>query len=87
MRMFTKTDAIQFIKDIQSGNFDRDMPDIPRGLVAADIWNDSRFGYGMENGAILALMLAFDISLADLGYSPDYQTNKPKLSVPVGYNS
>ena len=85
--MFTKEDAIKYIKDIQSGHFDRNDPDIPRGIIAADLWYDSKFGYGMENGAILALMLAFDISLADLGYPSDYQINEPKLSVPAAYSS
>lgn len=85
--MFTKQDAIQYIKQIQSGNFNRYDPDIPRGEVAADLWEDSKFGYGMENGAILALMKAFDISLSDMGYSVDYQPNEPRLSVPISYST
>ena len=83
--MFTKQDAIDYIKEIQSGKFDRNDPDIPRGVLAADVWYNSLFSYGMENGAIVALMKAFDISLTDLGYEPSYQTHEPQLIMPEVY--
>ena len=83
--MFTKQDAIAYIKEIQSGRFDRFDPDIPRGKIAADLWESAKFGYGMENGAILALMKAFDISLEDLGYPSDYQPHRPSSTVPKAF--
>ncbi len=83
--MFTKQDAIAYIKNIQSGGFDRTEIQIPMGKIAADVWESSKFQYGMENGAILALMVAFDISLDDLGYPSDYQPRHPSPTVPKAY--
>ena len=64
--MMYKYEAIKFIKKIQSGQFDREQIEIPKGVAAIDLWDDSKFTYGMEYGAILALMVAFDISMKDL---------------------
>lgn len=66
--MMTKNQAIEWIKKIQTGEFDRNMiiNEIPCGLIATNNWNDSMFAYGMEYGAIMALMVAFEISKSDL---------------------
>jgi hypothetical protein len=64
--MMTKDKAIKYIQDIQHGNFNRNEVDVPKGQIAERIWNDSKFSYGMEYGAILALMKAFNITKNDL---------------------
>jgi len=64
----TKKQAIKWIKEIQNGKFDRNeiVFKIPRGSIAIDKWNDVLFSYGMEYGAIHALMKAFNISEIEL---------------------
>jgi len=63
-----KDEAIGWIKSIQNGDFDRNeiVDQIPRGSVAVRYWNDSMFSYGMEYGAILALMITFNIKKDEL---------------------
>lgn len=62
----TKSEAIAKIKAIQSGRWNRNNPDPPKGLLAKALWNDASFSYGMEYGAIVALMQAFGITKNDL---------------------
>lgn len=63
-----KNIAIAKIKEIQSGNFDRNKPkDIPKGRVAEKVWNDVKFAYGMDYGAIVILMQMFGVTEKDLG--------------------
>jgi len=64
----TKTQAIQWIREIQSGKFYRNeiVDKIPRGRIAVTLWNDATFTYGMEYGVIMALMKAYDIEKGDL---------------------
>ena len=61
-----KSDAIKEIKNIQTGGFDRNKIEVPKGLQAIRYWDDSMFSYGMEYGAIHALMVSFDISMDEL---------------------
>lgn len=61
-----KQQAIAEIKRIQSGKFNRNEPECPKGKIAENLWNDDKFSYGMEYGAIVALMQAFEISIEDL---------------------
>jgi len=64
----TKDQAIKCIGKIQNGKFDRNeiVDQIPRGKVAIAKWNDTVFAYGMEYGAIMALMKAFGIKKSEL---------------------
>jgi len=61
-----KAQSITLIKEIQDGKFDRNEIDVPRGNTAEVFWNDPMFSYGMEYGAILAIMKIFDINKKDL---------------------
>lgn len=48
----------QYIKEIQSGNFDRSkFPDNFIAPMAGRNWNDEKFSYGMEYGAIMACVI------------------------------
>ena len=62
----TKQQAIAKIKEIQSGRWDRNKPEPPKGSLAKTFWTDETFAYGMEYGAIVALMQAFEITKDDL---------------------
>lgn len=59
--------AIDLIKKIQNGKWDRNNPKPPTGELADDNWLDSKFSLGMEYGAIVVLMQLFNISKKDLG--------------------
>lgn len=61
-----RIDAIKWIKEIQNGAFKRNEIDVPKGRIAISCWNDPMFGYGMEYGAILAIMKIFNISSNEL---------------------
>jgi len=61
-----KAEAIKIIKTIQSSRWNRHVPEAPKGNLAVKLWNDDSFAYGMEYGAIVVLMQAFDITLEDL---------------------
>jgi len=60
--------AIQKIKEIQNGYWDRHNPECPKGRIIErlNLWNDNNFSYGMEYGAIVALMQVFNITIEDL---------------------
>jgi len=65
----TKNQAIGWIKEIQTGKFDRNeiVDQIPRGKIAVKLWNDSpEFSLGMEYGAIMALMIVYNIKKEEL---------------------
>ena len=65
----TKDQAIKWIKEIQTGKFDRNeiVDQIPMGKIAVKLWNDSpEFSFGMEYGAIMALMITYDIKGEDI---------------------
>lgn len=62
----TKEKALSIIKEIQSGEWDRNTPDCPKGLIAIDKWEDPLFSYGMEYGAIVGLMQVFDLTIEDI---------------------
>ena len=64
--MKDRGDAILYIKAIQNGSFDRNAVEVPKGSLAKRFWDDPTFSYGMEYGAILALMDLFDISKDEL---------------------
>ena len=66
--IMTKAQAIEWIKEIQGGDFDRNemIAEIPRGLMAVEHWNNSKFSYGMEYGAILTLMKIYGIKKDEL---------------------
>ncbi len=68
MKILDRQEAINWIKEIQSGNFDRnDMKDkMPLGSMAEKRWNNDEFQYGMEYGAIGAIMKIFDLTKDDL---------------------
>ena len=61
-------DAIKYIKEIQNSSFDRYdiLDEIPLGEIAKAKWDDSMFSYGMEYGAIYALMKLFNIRKEEL---------------------
>ena len=62
----TKEKAIEKIKQIQNGEWDRNQPEPPKGEIALDVWDKALFSYGMEYGAIVVLMQMFSISKEDL---------------------
>ena len=65
----TKNQAIEWIKEIQTGGFNRNeiVNQIPRGNIAVKIWDDSlEFSFGMEYGAIMALMMIYNIKKEEL---------------------
>jgi len=63
----TREDAINYIKEIQNGKFDRNtIKGLSKGKIAKYLWNNATFAYGMEYGAILATMKIFDLTLGDL---------------------
>jgi len=63
----TREDAIDYIKEIQNGKFDRNtIKDLPKGKIAKYLWNNATFAYGMEYGAVLATMKLFNLSKEDL---------------------
>ena len=65
----TKDQAIKWIKEIQTGGFNRNeiVDQIPMGKIAVKLWNDSpEFSLGMEYGAIMALMITYDIKGEDI---------------------
>lgn len=77
--ILNKQEAIELIKDIRGGHFDRNDVEIfpvgPHkcsfrdyicGEIAKDLWNDPIFGIGMEYGAIWGLMKAFGVTAKDL---------------------
>lgn len=57
----TKKEAIKWTKDIQNGLYDRNEIDVPKGRIAKSIWNNKKFAYGMEYGAITAVMKIFNL--------------------------
>jgi hypothetical protein len=60
-------DLIKFaIMNIQTGNWDRNVPECPKGNIAQLLWEDQNFSYGMEYGAIVALMQSADLTIAEL---------------------
>jgi len=63
-----KQEAIQWIKDIQDGKFNQDefIDEMPLGSIATNNWHEGLFSYGMEYGAILAVMKIFDLTKEDL---------------------
>jgi len=80
MNVMTKQEAIELIREIRSGHFDRNdvkifpvgphrcsFRDYICGEIAKDLWNDPIFGLGMEYGAIWGLMKAFGITGEDIG--------------------
>ena len=62
----TKEQGMQWLKEIQNVGFDRNELEVPRGQAAERFWNEPMFVYGMEYGAILAIMKVFDITKDDL---------------------
>ena len=60
-----KIKAIKIIQEIQNGNFDRNNPICPKGDIAKLFWEDATFAYGMEYGAIVALMRIADLTIDD----------------------
>lgn len=66
--MKTKEQALKWFKKIQNGSgIDRSkFPDILKGSIAKDKWNDFLFTYGVEYGVLISLIEMFDISLNDL---------------------
>lgn len=61
-----KREALEIIKIIQSGGWNRNTPEPPKGTIAEDKWLDPDFSYGMEYGAIVALMQLFKLETKDL---------------------
>lgn len=60
-------DVLEKIKEIQNGSgVNRDFPEVPKGSMAEDLWDNSTFTYGMEYGAILILMQIFKLTKEDL---------------------
>lgn len=58
--------AIETIHNIQNGEWNRHIPFCPKGELAKKLWEDATFSYGMEYGAIVALMQIFDIDKDEL---------------------
>ena len=61
-----REDAIKMIKDIQNSRWGRNGADIPKGNIAKMVWDNNDFSYGMEYGAISALMQLFRLTKEDL---------------------
>ena len=63
-----KRQAIERIREIQCGGYDRNemFEEIPFGSLAATLWDDTKFAYGMEYGAIAEIMRVFGIKEKDL---------------------
>lgn len=61
-----KTKALETIKNIQNGKWDRNKPEPPKGEIASMLWNDPKFAIGMEYGAIVVLMQLFNLKNTDL---------------------
>ena len=61
-----KHKAISLIKQIQTSQWDRNKVDVPKGNLAKRLWDDVTFAYGMEYGAIAALMQLFNLTEGDL---------------------
>jgi hypothetical protein len=72
--MLDKQQAIQKIKKIQSGWFDRTYPESMKGSLAKRFWDDNTFGFGMEYGYILACLQIFDIEPEEI-YNEEENTN------------
>lgn len=66
LKTMTREQGIEWIRKIQSGSFDRNEIDIPKGGIAFYKWDETDFEYGMEYGAILAIMKIFDIKKEEL---------------------
>lgn len=66
MNNVNKEEAIKIIKQIQNGEWDRNCPEPPKGKMTINVWDNSLFSYGMEYGAIVALMQIFSISKEEL---------------------
>ena len=65
----TKKEAIEWYKEITGGTgVDRyaALDIIRRGSVAKKLWDDPSFTLGVEYGALIVLVKAFDISDEDL---------------------
>jgi len=67
-KFVVKEQAIRYIKDVQNGKMDKTINGVPVGKIVdgLNLWYDTNFSYGMEYGAILALMQLFDIEKDDL---------------------
>ena len=65
---FNKQAAIRFIKAIQNGELDRyeNLDNFPRSNMAIEYWDNHMFSYGMEYGAIMALMKVYNIQKDEL---------------------
>ena len=69
----TKAQAISIISQIQDSALDLSpiVAQMPRGHSAVEEWENSVFKHGAEFGAMGALMLAFDITPQDLGWTTE----------------
>jgi len=61
-----RLEAIELIKKIQDGRWDRNEPKPPRGNLAIEWWDDRKFSLGMEYGAMVVLMQVYGIGAGDL---------------------
>jgi hypothetical protein len=63
-----KKEAIQEIKEIQNGSgINRSFyPNVWKGDMAKDLWDEVDFAYGMEYGYILGLLNAFELSSEEI---------------------
>ena len=63
-----KKHAIKWFKEIQGGDgvVRSKFPDNLKGNLAAHLWNEITFTYGIEYGVLIALMDIFDITIEDL---------------------
>jgi hypothetical protein len=62
----TKTEALAWARRITSGSGvgrDRYLDRLPRGKVAAYLWNEPVFTLGIEYGVLIALIELFDLNL------------------------
>jgi len=66
--MKIKEQAIKWFREIQNGSGvdGSTFPDILKGSIAKDKWDDSLFTYGIEYGVLIALIEIFDIKIEDL---------------------
>jgi len=60
--------VISLIKKIQNGDWNREekIDGLPIPRIARNLWNDDKFAYGMEIGAIIILMEYFNLKKCDL---------------------
>jgi hypothetical protein len=78
---FNKNTAIQVIKLVQSGKFDQNAVDVPKGNIAKNLWSDVTFKLGMEYGVISVLMGIFNLTEDDLNVASEVDSDLKQYQI------